>query len=299
MSFGGGLKTIVVATDLEGRSEAALEYARKLASAYGARIVLAHGSDPLEYAVVDEVPGQVWQRLSAQARAALDEMAAELIREGIHSHSEIRQGTVVDMLVDVARQYEAGLIVVGTKGRQGAGPVAVGAIAEELVRKSPCPVLAVAADWNAGEFRPIPGGPVMLAMERNDATRAAVETAASLAQVFKRALLVVHARESAEVSAILNSGTSRLEEYGLKPDSEFPVRVIVKEGNPSDAVAQAIGQYKPSILVAGVKRKSDSPGPHGTAFALLTSSRVPVLCVPAEADAGLVERGDRVRIETA
>lgn len=299
MSFGGGLKTIVVATDLEGRSEAALEYARKLASAYGARIVLAHGSDPLEYAVVDEVPGQVWQRLSAQARAALDEMAAELIQEGIHSHSEIRQGTVVDMLVDVARQYEAGLIVVGTKGRQGAGPVAVGAIAEELVRKSPCPVLAVAADWNAGEFRPIPGGPVMLAIERNDATRAAVETAASLAQVFKRALLVVHAMESAEVSAILNSGTSRLEEYGLKPDGEFPVRVIVKDGNPSDAVAQAIGQYKPSILVAGVKRKSDSPGPHGTAFALLTSSRVPVLCVPAEADAGLMERGDRVRIETS
>jgi nucleotide-binding universal stress UspA family protein len=299
MSFGGGLKTIVVATDLEGRSEAALEYARKLASAYGARIILAHGSDPLEYAVVNEVPGQVWQRLSAQARAALDEMAAELIQEGIHSHSEIRQGTVVDMLVDVARQYEAGLIVVGTKGRQGAGPVAVGAIAEELVRKSPCPVLAVAADWNAGEFRPIPGGPVMLAIERNDATRAAVETAASLAQVFKRALLVVHAMESAEVSAILNSGTSRLEEYGLKPDGEFPVRVIVKDGNPSDAVAQAIGQYKPSILVAGVKRKSDSPGPHGTAFALLTSSRVPVLCVPAEADAGLMERGDRVRIETS
>lgn len=299
MSFGSGLKTIVVATDLEGRSEAALEYARKLASAYGARIVLAHGSDPLEYAVVDEVPGRVWERLSAQARAALDEMAAELIQEGIHSHSEIRQGTVVEMLVDVARQYEAGLIVVGTKGRQGAGPIAVGAIAEELVRKSPCPVLAVAADWNAGEFRPIPGGPVMLAMERNDATRAAVETAASLAQVFKRALLVVHAREATEVPTILNSGITRLEEFGHKPDGEFPVRLIVKDGNPIDAVAEAIGQYKPSILVAGVKRKSDSPGPHGTAFALLTSSRVPVLCVPAQADEGLQERGDRVWIETA
>ncbi len=245
------------------------------------------------------MPGRVWQGLSAQARAALDEMAADLIQEGIHSHSEIRQGTVVDMLVDVARQYEAGLIVVGTKGRQGAGPIAVGAIAEELVRKSPCPVLAVAADWNAGEFRPVPGGPVMLAVERNDAARAAVGTAVSLAQVFKRALLVVHARDSAEVSAILNPGVTGLEEFGLKPGAEFPVRLIVKDGNPADAVAQAIEQYKPSILVAGVKRKSDSPGPHGTAFALLTSSRVPVLCVPAEADAGLGEREDRVSIETA
>ena len=58
MSFTTGLKTIVVATDLEGRSEAALEYARKLAAAYGARIVLAHGLDPLEYAAVDAVPGR-------------------------------------------------------------------------------------------------------------------------------------------------------------------------------------------------------------------------------------------------
>ena len=37
MSFAGSLKTIVVATGLDGRSEAALEYARKLASGYGAR----------------------------------------------------------------------------------------------------------------------------------------------------------------------------------------------------------------------------------------------------------------------
>ena len=296
MSFANGLKTIVVATDLEGRSEAALEYARKLASAYGARIILAHGTDPLEYANVDGVPGRIWQRLSEQARSVLDELAADLLREGIHSHSEVRQGAVVDMLIDVARQYEAGLIVIGTRGRQGAGPIAVGSITEELVRKAACPVLAVAADWNAGEFRPIPGGPVMLAMEHNHAMHAAVDTARSLVQVFQRTLLVVHARGSAEVSAILNPGSSRLEEFGLTPTSDCPMRLIVKDGSPADAIAQAIAQYRPSILVAGVKRRSDSPGPHGTVFALLASARCPVLCVPAEANNTDVETEERVPV---
>src|SRR5208283_746329 len=122
MSFASGLKTIVVATDLDGRSEAALEYARKLATGYRARIVLAHGIDPVDYAAVDAVPVRVLRDLNAEARAALEEMTADLIREGIHSHSEIRQGAVAHMLVDVARQYEAGLIVIGTQGRQGAGP---------------------------------------------------------------------------------------------------------------------------------------------------------------------------------
>ena len=297
MSFASGLKTIVVATDLEGRSDAALEYARKLASGYGARIVLAHGTDPLDYAVVDGVPGGVWQHLSEEARHVLDELSADLLREGIHSHSEIRQGAVVEMLIDVARQYEAGLIVIGTRGRQGAGPIAVGSITEELVRKSNCPVLAVAADWNAGEFRPIPGGPVMLAMERNNATPAAAETAKSLAQVFKRTLIVVHARGAAEVSAILNPGnTTRLEEYGLKPSADLHMRMVVKDGSPADAMTEAIEQHKPAMLVVGVKRKSDSPGPHGTVFAMLAVSRVPVLCVPAEDVSEYQYQTDRVSV---
>jgi nucleotide-binding universal stress UspA family protein len=295
MSFAGGLKTIVVATDLEGRCEAALEYARKLASGYGARIILAHGTDPLDYAVVDGVPGRVWQNLSGQVRTVLDELSKDLLREGIYSHSEIRQGAVVDMLIEVARQYQAGLIVIGTRGCQGAGPIAVGSITEELVRKSSVPVLAVAADWNAGEFRPVPGGPVMLAMERNDAAKSAVDTARSLALVFKRPLLVVHARGSAEVSAILNPGTAGLEELGLT-SGELPMRMIVKDGSPADAVAQAVEQHKPSILVVGVKRKSDTPGPHGTVFALLAGSRVPVLCVPAEPGFPVAAVAERVSV---
>lgn len=289
MSFANGLKTIVVATDLDGRSEAALEYARKLASAYGARLILAHGIDPVEYAAVDAVPVRVLKGLTEQARAALDQLAGDLILEGIHSHSEIRQGKVAQMLVDVARQYEAGLIVIGTKGMQGAGPVIVGAIAEQLVRLAPCPVLAVAADWNAGQYRPVPGGPVLLAMERNEATPAAVATAHSLAEVFHRTLIVLHARGPAEASAFLNPGATTLEQFVIKPSGSFPVRIVVKDGNPADVIDEAIAQNHPSLLVAGVKRASGTPGPHGTVFALLARSRVPVLCVPPETVAASAE----------
>ena len=281
MSFAGSMKTIVVATDLQGSSEAALEYARKLATAYGARIVLAHGLDPLEYAAVESVPGRVLRRLTEEARASLDEMAADLFRDGIHSHTELRQGTVVRMLLDVIRQHHAGLIVLGTRGRRGAGPLAVGTIAEQLVRLAPCPVLAVAADWNAGEHRPAPGGSVLLAMDRNEALEAAIDAASALALTFQRNLIAIHARTAAEASAFLNPCATTLEEFGVRSGGEFPVRCIVKDGNPAEALSQAIEQYTPSILVVGVKRKSESRGRHGTAFNLLASARVPVLCVPA------------------
>jgi nucleotide-binding universal stress UspA family protein len=282
MSFENGLKTIVVATDLKGQAEAALEYARKLAQSYGARIVLAHGLDPIEYAAVDAVPRSVLNHLTESARKVLDKLTGDLLREGIHSHSEIRQGVVAEMLVDVARQYDAGLIVIGTKGMEGAGPVVVGAIAEKLVRLAPCPVLAVAADWNAGLYRPTPGGPVLMTMERNDAAAAATATACSLAETFERPLLVLHVRTAAEQAAGMNPCVT-MEDFGIKVRGKAQVRCLVKDGNPADAVAEAIAEHHPCILVAGVKRASGTPGPHGTVFALLSASRVPVLCVPPEA----------------
>ncbi|HVA89464.1 MAG TPA: universal stress protein, partial [Chloroflexota bacterium] len=256
------MKTIVVATDLEGRSDGALEYARKLAAAYGARVVLAHGIDPMKYAAVDSVPGGVRGGLPEEACVVLDQMAADLIREGIHSHSEIRQGAVAEMLVDVARKYDAGLILMGTEGLQGAGPVVVGSVAEQVVRMAPCPVMAVSADWNAGAFRPTPGGPVLLAMEKNEATQAAVATATSLAQMFHRTLVVLHARTAAEASAFLNPCATALEEFGFRQSGLFPVRCIVKDGKPEDAIVAAIEQHHPCILVVGVKRASGTGGPH-------------------------------------
>ena len=282
MSFATGLKTIVVATGLDGRADGALEYARKLAGAYQARLVLAHGLDPVEYASVAGVPGKVLGAMTEEARAALEQMAAELIRDGIHSHSEIRQGEVAQMLVDVAEQYEAGLIVIGTEGRQGAGPVIVGSIAEQVVRLAKCAVLAVAADYNAGTYRPVPGGPVMLAMERNEATPEAVATACSLADTFHRTLIVVHARRPEEAIAFLNPPATTLAQFGIAGETRFPVRLIVKDGKPSDAIVESIAQHHPSMLVIGVKRNSESFGPHGTAFAILARSRVPVLCVPPQ-----------------
>jgi nucleotide-binding universal stress UspA family protein len=298
MSFRDGLQTIVVATDLSGQSEAALEYARKLATHYGARIVLAHGLDPLDYAAVDAVPDRVLKGLTEEALGALDKLAGDLFREGIHTHSEIRQGAVAQMLVDVVRQYQAGLIVIGTKGMQGVGPVVVGAIAEQLVRLAPCPVLAVSADWNAGAFRPAPGGPVLLAMERNDASAAAAATAYSLAETFQRPLLMLHARASGGANDLLDAGDARLQEFGIQPSAEVPVHSLMKDGNPVDAVVEAIGHYHPCILVAGVKRASQTPGPHGTVFAMLARSRVPVLCVPPEAAGVAQTRENSISVGT-
>jgi hypothetical protein len=151
---------------------------------------------------------------------------------------------------------------------------------------------------NAGQFRPTPGGPVLLAMERNEAASEAVATAYSLAKTFRRPLIVIHARTQAEAAAC-DPCAARLEEFGVLASEDVPVTCIGESGNPADSVVRAIAQYHPSILVAGVKRASETPGPHGTAFALLARSRVPVLCVPPETAAGGLYAEIAVPVEVA
>jgi hypothetical protein len=182
MGFENGLKTIVVATDLGGQAEAALEYARKLATHYGARIVLAHGLDPMEYAAVDTVPGSVLashdgsgaQGAGPTGRRAAARGDSQPFRGAAGRGGGDAGGCGAAIQGRADRDWHQGPWK--ALGRGG------GSHCRTPGEAAPCPVLAVAADWNAGPHRPTPGGPVLLAMERNDAAAAAAATAASLAE---------------------------------------------------------------------------------------------------------------------
>jgi nucleotide-binding universal stress UspA family protein len=46
-------------------------------------------------------------------------------------------------LIEVAKSHQAGLIVVGTRGRSNVKAVLLGSVAHDVVRKCPLPVLVV------------------------------------------------------------------------------------------------------------------------------------------------------------
>lgn len=54
---------------------------------------------------------------------------------------EVASGDPVEAIVQVARDHEIDLIVMSTHGRTGLAHVAMGSVAEKVVRLSPCPVL--------------------------------------------------------------------------------------------------------------------------------------------------------------
>ena len=72
----------------------------------------------------------------------LEEVSEEICQAGFRCETEVRQGQVIDTILDVAREgYE--VVVMATHGRGDLERAALGSVAEGVLRKAPCPVLVI------------------------------------------------------------------------------------------------------------------------------------------------------------
>jgi|SRR6516164_6028758 nucleotide-binding universal stress UspA family protein len=134
------IKTILVATDFSPMSEHAFGFAGALARDYGARLVVVHVVRP-PAAVYAETAVFVTEPDFSAAREAL----AKLRTPGVDVDHRLLEGEPGSSIVELAREIKCDLIVMGTHGRGGIVRVLLGSVAEEVLRKAPCPVLTVKA----------------------------------------------------------------------------------------------------------------------------------------------------------
>lgn len=140
------IRTILVPTDFSEGAGNALGWARTLAQAFHAEISLLHVVD-LAYtwtpisgpaAIPTPVPPDVVNRITEVARESLANLAKD--------HKEttrrlVRKGHAREVIIEVAREVKADLIVMGTHGHRGISELFLGSVAEYVVRHAPIPVL--------------------------------------------------------------------------------------------------------------------------------------------------------------
>ena len=138
---------IVVPTDFSPTSDAALDYARGIASEFKASIDLVHVFDDPFTSGAFVGDGTVMMPLDL--RESLENWAREQLAQRHASHTNTLPGSSTVMLtgapakriVEHARETHADLIVMATHGRTGLGHLLLGSIAERVVRTATCPVL--------------------------------------------------------------------------------------------------------------------------------------------------------------
>src|SRR5688572_17008492 len=131
---------IVTGTDGSASASAAVRQAAELAAASGVPLHLVSGFAP------GGLPGEAVARTLEEARTALAD-----IDVAVESHAE--PGGPAESLCAVAARVGAELIVVGNKGIDARLGRFRPAIAEQVRRRAPCPVLVIDTEpyWHAVE----------------------------------------------------------------------------------------------------------------------------------------------------
>jgi nucleotide-binding universal stress UspA family protein len=126
------MKTILVATDGSTGAEAAVSAAVQLAAETGAALRCVGVDDTFDHAGIDPAPGA---RAEAAAAAARD--------AGVAATSESRVGPAAERILEAARECDADLIVIGSRGRGWLKGTVFGSVSAALVRQAERPVLVV------------------------------------------------------------------------------------------------------------------------------------------------------------
>jgi nucleotide-binding universal stress UspA family protein len=141
----GMFKTIIWATDGSRAAEQSLPYAKGLAMAGRARLIVVH----VDEFSVGKGGGYSIYVDEPETEAAIRRRVEELKREGLDASlqtSRVLMGGAAHVIADIAKQEQADLIVAGTRGH---GPVAgllLGSVTHRLVQIAQCPVLVVPAN---------------------------------------------------------------------------------------------------------------------------------------------------------
>lgn len=139
------VRTVLAATDFSTNASLALERAADLARRRAARLVLVTVFSPIGSSRVDLplLPPDLEAEALEASRQRLEEEAAALHGEGLEVVSKLGRGVPAESIVQMARDEEADVIVVGTRGLEGFEHALLGSTAEAIVGRAPCPVLVV------------------------------------------------------------------------------------------------------------------------------------------------------------
>lgn len=138
----------LVAVDLSPLSRRALELTREIATRPPSiDVVLAYWQASAFATGQLAVPGHelhAWEEQdAARARHQLARFIDENSDLGVELRPSVRCGDLARAIAEEAKKQAADLLVVGTRGHSTAAHLLLGSVAERLLRRAPCDVLAV------------------------------------------------------------------------------------------------------------------------------------------------------------
>ncbi|MEZ4280970.1 MAG: universal stress protein [Myxococcota bacterium] len=146
------IENILVATDFSPSAARAVATATDYAKHFQAQLIILHAyrvdipvASPLTGGGY-VLPDGFFEQLAKEARLRVEKVANEAKAAGVSAIGLATDGHPATAIVEEAKARKADLIVMGTRGLTGLKHLALGSVADRVVRTAPCPVLTVAHD---------------------------------------------------------------------------------------------------------------------------------------------------------
>jgi nucleotide-binding universal stress UspA family protein len=254
------IRDVLCPVDLSGISWRALQYAAAVGRMLGARMQVLQVLEVTEPSLSAET--------RRRALLELDQFVSPIRPAGLAADMTVTEGTAPAEILRAADALRVGLIVMGTHGRTGFERFVLGSVTEHVVRKAPCPVLAVPpgdappeldADGRAA-FRT-----VVCAVDFQPASMRAIDYAQAFAAESGR-LVLVHSigwpfgQETAdmppEIDALRQSVESaardRLRRAGAGGRADLLREEAVSAGKPYADILRHARQVSADLIVMGL-----------------------------------------------
>lgn len=285
-----GAGPIVVGFDGSEGSHDALELARVLCEARGARCVVAtvleYGPVSVRRALGDSEQGEA-EAIFEEARDRLKGIEVECHVAGTRAPAR--------MLAELAEHEGAATLVVGSPHhRSRAGRALLGSVAEHLLHHSPCEVAIAPFGYGETSLSHFGLDRVSVAFDGTEESKRALEGAEGLAEAAGATIQVLVA-EDPVVTAVEAEGQQEARHRGENvlaralesvPDSLRPQGAVVKANGRDVAphIATAIAaRCDGDVLVCGRRSARERALLGSVTTHLLVAARCPVLVVPSPA----------------
>jgi nucleotide-binding universal stress UspA family protein len=139
------IRRILVPHDFSSHSQQAVRIAAGWAGALEAEVTLLHAVEPViypEFYAVDLLPDEMVGRLRSRSEEALSAAATELLGDVKH-RVVVRVGRAGDTIVAEANPEHYDLVIMGKRGLSAIEHLLLGSVAENVLKQSRVPMVAV------------------------------------------------------------------------------------------------------------------------------------------------------------
>ncbi len=281
------LKNILFATDFSPAAAAAAPIAIEIAQRYGAKIIGLHVNPFDSYTAAAP---EAWASMAEATERENKEDAQRLNEQlkDIEHEVVIGEGNIWEVISSQIKEKGIDLIVVGTRGRTGFGKTVLGSVAEEILRKAPCPVLTVGPHINLWSEEYAKMHEILYATDLATDSPAAAPYAISLAQENQAHLVLLHVMEGPKAGELMDTPEvvdlkeRKLQQLvpqqaGLWCDPTY----IVEQGPAAEKILDVAKRRHTALIVLGAKPAGwlSTHFNVGTIHKIVSEATCPVLTV--------------------